>query len=446
MQETNATIITRIPGPKSIDLQVRRETIVPRGVSFSSTIFAEEAQGALIKDVDGNVFLDFAAGIGVANIGHCDDDVVAAAKEQIGKYIHTSFNVCGYAPYVEVAEKLASLAPGEFRKKVMFANSGAEAVENAIKIARNHTGKSLILSLEGAFHGRTYMAMTLTSKMTPYQDGFSPFCSDTFKIPAPYHYRWEGTLTEEELGLSCANRFATLLKGELNPNMVAALIVEPLQGEGGFIIPPKGYLRHLQQICNENGIVFICDEIQTGFCRTGRFFCSEHSDLTPDLMTVSKSLAAGFPLSAVIGRAEIMGGPIPGGIGGTFSGNPVSLAAASVVINKMLSEDFAGKARHLGEIMMERLLILQRKYPVIGDVRGQGAMIGVELVQDRISKEPDKASVGKIIAHCLTRGVIVISAGLFGNCLRFLPPLVMTDEQIAYGLNVLEEAFSLLES
>jgi len=444
MQETNAKIITGIPGPRSVALQARREKIVPRGVSFSSTIFADEAQGALIKDVDGNVFVDFAAGIGVANIGHCDADVSHAVKEQIGKYIHTSFNVCGYAPYVEVAEKLASLSPGDFAKKIMFANSGAEAVENAVKIARNHTGRSMILSLEGAFHGRTYMAMTLTSKMTPYKDGFSPFCPDTFKIPAPYYYRWDGNLTEEEFGTFCANRLSTLLKGELNPNMVAALIVEPLQGEGGFIVPPKGYLRRLQQICNENGIVFICDEIQTGFCRTGRFFCSEHSDLTPDMMTVSKSIAAGFPLSAVIGRAEIMDAPIPGGIGGTFSGNPVSLAAASVVISKMLTEDFSAKARRIGDIMMERLFILQSKYPVIGDVRGLGAMIGLELVKDRETKEPDKNSVGKITAHCLKRGVIVISAGLFGNCLRFLPPLVITDEQLAYGLDVLEESFSLL--
>ena len=444
MFETNARIVTSVPGPKSMALQARREQIVARGVSFSSTIFAEEAQGALIKDVDGNVFVDLAAGIGVANIGHCDDEVAAAAKEQIGKYIHTSFNVCGYAPYVEVAEKLAALAPGDFPKKVMFANSGAEAVENAVKIARSHTGKSLILSLEGAFHGRTYMAMTLTSKMTPYKNGFAPFCPDTFKIPAPYYYRCDGNPTEEEFGRFCANRLETLLKGELNPGMVAALIVEPLQGEGGFIVPPKGYLRRLQQICNEHGIVFICDEIQAGFCRTGRFFCCEHSELTPDIITVSKSLAAGFPLSAVIGRADIMDAPMSGGVGGTFSGNPVSLAAASVVINKMLSENFSSKAAHIGEIIMARLLGLQRKHAVIGDVRGQGAMIGVELVKDRTSKEPDKESVGKIIDFCLQKGVILISAGLFSNCLRFLPPLVITDAQLDYGMDVLTAAFESL--
>lgn len=444
MQEKNAHIITAIPGPKSQGLQKRREAVVARGVSFSSTIFAEEAKGALIKDVDGNVFVDFAAGIGVVNIGHCDDDVAAAVHKQIDKYIHTSFNVCGYAPYVEVAEKLVKLTPGNFPKKVMFANSGAEAVENAIKIARNYTKKPIILSLEGAFHGRTYMAMTLTSKVMPYKDGFAPFCPDTFKIPAPYYYRSDANQTEEEFAESCANRFATLLKGELSPKMIAALIVEPLQGEGGFIVPPKGYLKRIQQICNENEIVFICDEIQTGFCRTGTFFCCEHEGLTPDLITMSKSLAAGFPLSAVVGKAELVDAPIPGGIGGTFSGNPAALAAASVVIDKMLADNFCGKANKIGETIMQRFREMKDKYDVIGDVRGMGAMIGIELVKDRVTKSPDKESVVKITSYCLQKGVIIISAGLFSNCLRFLPPLVMTDEQLSYGLAVLDEAFAAL--
>lgn len=444
MKETNAHIITSIPGPISRELQKRREAVVARGVSFSSAIFADEAKGALIKDVDGNVFVDFAAGIGVQNIGHCDDDVVAAVHKQIDKYIHTSINVCGYEPYVEVAEKLIKITPGDFPKKVMFANSGAEAVENAVKIARNYTRKPVILSLEGAYHGRTYMAMTLTSKVMPYKDGFAPFCSDTYKIPAPYYYRSDANQSEEEFGISCANKFASLLKGELSPKMIAALIVEPLQGEGGFIVPPEGYLKRMQDICKENDIIFICDEVQAGFCRTGTFFCCEHEGLTPDLITMSKSLAAGFPLSAVVGRADLLDAPIPGGIGGTFSGNPVSLAAASVVIDKMLAEDFCSKANRIGAVISNRLLSMQEKYPVIGDVRGMGAMVGVELVKDRITKEPDKESVGKITSYCLQKGVIIISAGIFSNCLRFLPPLVMSDPQLAYGLDVLEEAFAAL--
>jgi 4-aminobutyrate aminotransferase/(S)-3-amino-2-methylpropionate transaminase len=442
MTETSVNIVTAVPGPKSKELLERRTKAIARGISYSTEIFASEAKGALIKDVDGNTFIDMAAGIGVINIGHCDEDVIAAAKAQMDKLIHTSFNVCMYENYVKVAELLTNLAPGNFDKKVMFANSGAEAVENAIKIARKYTKKPMIVSLEAAFHGRTYMAMTLTSKVKPYKDGFAPYCSDTFKIPSPYYYRSESHLSEEEFGLMCAEKFNTLLKGELSPDMVACLIVEPLQGEGGFIIPPKGYLKRLQEICNENNIVFIVDEIQAGFCRTGKFFCCENSEITPDLITVSKSLAAGFPLSGVIGRAEMMDAPLSGGLGGTFSGNPVSLAAAEVVINKMVKEDFSSKAIHIGEVMMPRLIGMKDKYSIIGDVRGQGAMIAVELVKDKKSKEPNKEDVGKILAFCLQKGVIIISAGIFSNCIRFLPPLVITDEQLNYAMDTLEEAFA----
>ena len=444
MIETSANIVTKIPGPKSLELLNKREKLIARGVSYSTQVFAEEAKGALIKDVDGNTFIDMAAGIGVINIGHCDEEVGNAVKEQIDKFVHTSFNVCMYESYVEVAQLLTELTPGDHDKKVMFANSGAEAVENAVKISRKYTGKPMVVSLECAFHGRTYMAMTLTSKVKPYKDGFAPYCSDTFKIPSPYYYRYEGDVSEEEFGKICANKLDTLLKGELSPDMIACLIVEPLQGEGGFIVPPKGYLKRLQEICNQNNIVFIVDEIQAGFCRTGKFFCCEYADVTPDLITTSKSLAAGFPLSAVVGRSEMMDAAGSGGLGGTFSGNPVSLAAAKVVIEKMLRDDFAGKANHIGKVMMPRLKAMQGKYSVIGDVRGLGAMIALELVKDKATKEPDKDSVGKIIRYCLEKGVIILSAGIFSNCIRFLPPLVITDEQLAYVLDTLEEAFSKL--
>ena len=442
MIETTAHIVTAIPGPISTELLERREKIIARGISYSTPVFASEAKGALIKDVDGNTFIDMAAGIGVINIGHCDDDVAAAAKAQIDKFIHTSFNVCMYESYIKVAEMLAELTPGDFEKKVMFANSGAEAVENAVKISRKYTGKPMVVSLECAFHGRTYMAMTLTSKVKPYKDGFAPYCSDTFKIPSPNYYRYEGNMTEEEFGLMCANKFDIQLKGELSPDMIACLIVEPLQGEGGFIIPPKGYLKRLQEICNQNNIVFIVDEIQAGFCRTGKFFCCENSEVTPDLITISKSLAAGFPLSAVVGRAEMLDAAIVGGLGGTFCGNPVSLAVAEVVIDKMVKEDFASKAVHIGDVMMPRLNAMKEKYSIIGDIRGQGAMIAIELVKDKVTKEPDKEDVGKILSYCLQKGIIIISAGIFSNCIRFLPPLVIKDEQLIYVLDALDEAFA----
>lgn len=444
MKETMPKIVTSVPGPKSKELLKRRLNVVSNGISYGNEVFANSAKGALIKDIDGNVFLDFAAGIGVINLGHCDDDVIEAVCNQGKKYMHTSFNVCMYEPYIEVGEKLASIMPGNSKKKVMFANSGAEAVENAVKIARKYTNKNIVLSLECAFHGRTYMAMTLTSKVLPYKDGFAPFCSDTFKIPTPYYYRSKQDVSEEEFGKECADKLSTLLKGELDANTVACLIVEPIQGEGGFIVPPKGYLKRLEKICNENNILLIIDEIQSGFCRTGKMFCHEYEGIEPDLVTMSKSIAAGLPLSAVVGKKEIMDAPIPGAIGGTFGGNPLALAAANVVLDKMVKEDFSGKANVIGDVMKSRLNEMKDKYDIIGDVRGIGAMVAIELVKDRVTKEPNKEAVGKIIDYALQKGVIVLSAGIFSNCIRFLPPLVMTKEQVMYGMDVIDEAIASL--
>jgi len=439
--EQTAKIVTQqVPGPKSKELLEKRQKYVAKGIGSSTEVFVEEAQGALIKDIDGNVFLDFAAGIGVQNVGHCDKEVVEAIQKQSEKYIHPCFHVAMYEPYVALAEKLAQLTPGEAEKKVMLANSGAEAVENAIKISRKYTKKTGVISLECAFHGRTYMAMTLTSKVKPYKNGFGPFSPDTYKIPSPYCYRCPMGSSYPECGIACAEKLRTLLKGELSADMIAAVIAEPIQGEGGFIVPPKEYLPTLQSICNENGIVFIVDEVQAGFARTGKMFASEHFNIQPDLMTLSKSIAAGVPLSAVVGKAEIMDAPGPGEIGGTYGGSPLACVASLKVMEKIDQENLAEQALKIGQIIKSRLGQMQEKYPVIGDIRGLGAMVAVEFVKDPASKEPYPEIVKKIIADCYQKGFIMISAGIFSNLIRFLPPLVMTEKQVHDGMDALEEA------
>ncbi|MDR0905341.1 MAG: aspartate aminotransferase family protein, partial [Oscillospiraceae bacterium] len=389
MTETTANIVTAVPGPKSLALLARRTAAVPRGVSHSTEIFAAEAKGALIKDVDGNTFIDFAAGIGVINTGHCADEVVAAINAQSASYIHTSINVAPYEPYVELAERLNALAPVP-DAKTMFVNSGAEAVENAVKIAKKFTGRTGIVTVDGSFHGRTLLTMSLTTKVKPYKDGFGPFVSDTYKIPCPNLYRNDTGLSDDEFALKCADEFAFLLRTSLSPEMVACVIIEPVQGEGGFIPMPVPYIRRIREICDANGIVLIIDEIQSGIARTGTLFAIEQYGVEPDLLTSSKSLAAGLPLSAVIGRADIMEAPQVGGIGGTFAGNPVACAAALAVLGIVEKCDLNAKARALGEYLISRLREIQAKYDVVGDVRGLGAMLGMELVTDRETKEPNR--------------------------------------------------------
>lgn len=443
--EKNAKIVSlKVPGDKSKALFERRENVVARGISYSNEVFVKEAKGALIKDVDDNVYVDFAAGIGVANVGHCPDEVVEVIKAQSEKFIHTSFNVNMYELYIEMAEKLAALSPGGFAKKVMFANSGAEAVENAIKISRKYTGKTGVLSLESAFHGRTFMAMSITSKVMPYKDGFAPFASDTYKIPSAYCYRCPFGSTYPSCGIACAEKLRTVLKGELSPSIIAAMIVEPVQGEGGVIVQPKEFLQAISSICKDNDIVFIMDEIQAGFARTGKLFASDNFDVNPDLITVSKSIAAGVPLSAVIGKAKIIDAPIPGAIGGTFSGNPLALAAGLKVLEIIERDSLATRAVEIGNIMKKRLNEMKEKYEIIGDVRGLGAMVGIELVKNKKTKEPAKEYIKKITDGCLARGVIIISSGILGNVIRFLPPLVITDDQLNYGLDTLEEVIRTL--
>ena len=438
IQESNVKLVTSIPGPKSKAIIEERKKYVANGVSVSTDIAISEAKGALIKDVDGNVFLDFAAGIGVQNVGHCDDEIVKAIKEQTEKYIHPGYNIVTYESYGALAKKLTEITVGDYEKKVMFANSGAEALENAIKIAKTYTKKTGILSAAGSFHGRTHMTMSITSKYKPYKNGFGPFVSDTYKFDYPYSYRAPLGVSQEEYAAECIEKLKTMLRTTISPDMIACLIVEPLQGEGGFVVPTAKYMQDLQKICNENNIVFILDEVQAGFARTGKMFAHEYYGIEPDVITLSKSIAAGVPLSAVVAKKEIMDSACVGGIGGTYSGSPLGCTAALKVIEKIEKEDLCGKSLKLGEYITGRLNEMKEKYEVIGEVRGLGSMIGLELVKDRTTKEPAADLVKVILKKCYEKGVIIINAGLFGNVIRFLPPLVMTEEQAKYGMDVLE--------
>lgn len=440
IEEKIAKISTEVPGPKSKELMKRRERYVAKGVGCSAPIFVEEAKGALIKDVDGNVFVDFAGGIGVQNIGHKDEEVVKAIKAQLDKYIHPSFHVNMYEPYIALCEKLVEITPGNYDKKAMLANSGAEAVENAIKIARAYTKKAGIISLQGSFHGRTNMTMSITSKYKPYKNGFGPYAAETYKTEAAYCYRCPVGCEYPSCKIACAEKLRTMLKTVISSDMIACLIAEPVQGEGGFVVPPKEYFKMLREICDENGIVFIVDEVQAGFARTGKTFAHENFDVDADIITMSKSIAAGVPLSAVVGKAEIMDAACVGGIGGTYGGSPLGCVAALKVIEKIEKEDLNKKSLEMGKIIMARLNEMKEKYTAIGDVRGIGGMIGLEFVKNRVTKEPDGAFVKNVISYCFKHGVIFLNAGLFGNVIRFLAPLVITDEQLKYGLDVLEEA------
>ena len=359
-----AKIVTgTVPGPKSKELLERRLNSVSKGVSYSYDLFLKEAKGALIKDVDDNIFIDFVAGIGVQNIGHGDDDVIAAIKDQAEKYIHPCFNIAMYEPYVALAEQLTKLTPGNHAKKVMFANSGAEAVENGMKIARRYTKKMGIVSLECAYHGRTYGAMSITSKNKPYKYGFGPFVPETYKIPTPYCYRCPCGCTYPECGLECAEKFRTLLKGELTPDLIAAFIMEPVQGEGGFIVPPKEYMTAMLEICKSNNIVFIADEVQAGYSRTGKLFACENFDIVPDIILLSKAIASGMPISAVVGSQEIMDCMDAGQIGGTYCGNPVACRAGLEVLKVIENKKLNERSQHIGGLMKQRLNEMKDKYP-----------------------------------------------------------------------------------
>ncbi|MBN6188504.1 4-aminobutyrate--2-oxoglutarate transaminase [Aneurinibacillus sp. BA2021] len=426
---------------KSEELHARRQEAVAQGPYHTTPLYVGSAKGAIITDVDGNEIIDFAGGIGMQNIGHCHPKVVKAIQEQAASSIHSCFHVMPYESYVELAEKLNEKTPGDFKKKTMFANSGAEAVENAVKIARKATGRQAIVSFDRAYHGRTLMTMSLTSKVNPYKHGFGPFAAETYKLPYPYYYRAEN-MTPEEMDEQILNHFEQFFLGEVSPDNVAAIIMEPLQGEGGFIVPSANFVQGVRRICDKYGIIMIADEIQTGFARTGKLFAMEHYGVAADITTLSKSIAAGMPLSAITGRAELMDVPAPGQLGGTFSGSPVACAAGLAVLEVIEEENLVERAQIIGGRMMDAFRSWQDTYEVIGDVRGLGAMVAMEIVEDRVTKKPAKDIVSTVVGECWKNGLIGLSAGIFGNVLRFLPPLVITDEQLEKGLAILEQAIA----
>ncbi|QRG69603.1 4-aminobutyrate--2-oxoglutarate transaminase [Brevibacillus choshinensis] len=435
---------TAVPGPKSQEMLAKKEANVPRGPSNTTPAFVAKAEGALLTDIDGNTFIDFAGAIGSINAGHCPPAVVEALKEQLDQYIHTCFHVMMYEPYVKLAEKLNQITPGDHAKKTFFLNSGAEAVENAVKIARKYTGRKAIISFERGFHGRTLLAMSLTSKVRPYKYEFGPFAPDTYKMTYPYYYRSPYGASPEETDAEVLRRFEDFFLAEVAADNVAAIIMEPVQGEGGFVAPSKTFVQGVRAICDKYGILLIADEVQTGFGRTGKMFAMEHYDVVPDIITMSKSLGAGMPISAVTGRAEIMDAPNPGEIGGTYGGSPLGCVAALKVIEMMEQDGFLERAKTIGDTILKRFEQFKQQFAEVGDARGLGAMCGIELVKDKASKEPNKELTAKIVQACYQNGIVVMSAGLYSNVIRILSPLVITDEQLEEGLNVLESVLAEL--
>ncbi len=436
-------IKTEIPGPKSRALMERRKSSVTSGVGIATPMFVQEAKGALLTDVDGNTFIDFGGGIGVLNVGHTNARVVEAVREQAEKFLHTCFYVTEYESYVELAEKLNALVPGDFEKRSMFINSGAEAVENAVKIARAYTGRPAVIAFENAFHGRTMLGMSLTSKTDPYKKTFGPFVPEIYRVPAPYPYRCPaGKDCSGGCQGDCFDALEKAFVSYVHPSSVAAIIVEPVSGEGGFLPFPDFYLRKLRELCDEHGIVLIVDEVQTGFGRTGKMFAIEHSGVIPDIVTTAKSLGGGMPIGGVTGKAEIMDAVHTGGLGTTYGGNPLACVAALAVIEEFEESDILGKANALGERVMGAMRDIQEKHPdFVGDVRGLGAMAAMELVKDSESKTPDKERTGKVVETALQEGLLLLTAGQYGNVIRTLTPLNISEDELEEGLTILARTF-----
>jgi 4-aminobutyrate aminotransferase/(S)-3-amino-2-methylpropionate transaminase len=434
-------LVTAVPGPKSRALTARRNAAVPAGLSQLMPIFVHSAAGAVVEDVDGNRFVDLAGGIGCVNTGHSAPEVVAAVRSQAGRFLHPCFMVAPYEGYLALAERLNALAPGPSQKKTFFVNSGAEAVENAIKLARAFTGRPAVICFEDAFHGRTLMAMSLTSKTHPYKAGFGPFAPEVYRVPYGYCYRCSYALRYPSCGLHCVNVLEETFKRVVAAESVAAIIVEPVLGEGGFVSPPAEYLPALQALCRKHGILLIADEVQTGFGRTGKMFACEHTGVEPDLLVTAKSLGGGLPIGAVTGRAEIMDHTGPGSIGGTFGGSPVACEAALAAIGLLERDHLCERAMVLGARFRERAEEWRSRCALIGDIRGVGAMQAIELVKDADSKAPATEATKRLVRHCYERGVLIVTAGTSGNVVRLLMPLVISQEEFEEALDVLEAGF-----
>jgi len=433
---------TSVPGPKSRALAERGDHAVPRGLSHATPVYVARAQDAWVEDVDGNRFLDFAGGIGCINTGHRNKAVLSAIEAQLKNFLHTCAQVTPYEEYVRLAERMNRITPGNFRKKTVLLNTGAEAVENAVKIARAHTGRPGIVAFEDAFHGRSLMALALTSKTHPYKAGFAPFPSDVYRIPYGYCYRCSYSLKYPSCDVYCARHLEDTFKRVVASEDVAAVIAEPVLGEGGFVAPPPEFFRIITDICHKHGVLFIADEVQSGFGRTGKMFASEHYGVEPDLVVTAKSLGGGLPLAAVTGRAEIMDAPVPGGLGGTFAVNPLACAAANAVIDILENDNLLSRANDIGQRFSRRAKAWQSRFESIGEVRGLGAMQAIELVKLRESRTPAADETKEVTKYCYEHGLITITAGSYGNVIRVLVPLVITDEQMDEALGILESAFA----
>jgi len=424
---------TAIPGPRSREILARKERVVADPLSVFLPVVIEEARGALLTDVDGNTFIDFTGGVGCLNVGHSHPRVVEAAQEQLARFSHTDFTIVPYEVYVTLAERLIEASPFRSPAKAAFFNAGTEAVENAIKFARVYTGRPAVIAFEGGFHGRTLLSLSLTSKTHPYKAGLGPFAPEVYRVPFPSDYR--GPTAEEALAA-----LERALITQVAAETVAAIVIEPVQGEGGFVVAPQAFLDGVRRLCDEHGIVMVVDEVQTGFGRTGKLFAIEHYGIEPDLITIAKSIAAGLPLSGVIGKAEIMDAPDDSAIGGTYVGNPVAQAAALAVLDVMEDEGVSERAAQLGEMIRARMESWQERWPQVGDVRGLGAMLAIELVKEPISKEPDADTASAVVEAAAARGLLLLKSGIYMNCIRVLAPLVLTDAELDEALGVWENA------
>jgi 4-aminobutyrate aminotransferase/(S)-3-amino-2-methylpropionate transaminase len=434
-------LVTAIPGPKSIEALKRRSEATSGGLGMAIPVIIERASDAILLDIDGNQIIDLGSGIGVTNVGNSASRVVDRVIEQVQAFTHTCFTVAPYMNYIEVCEKLNAITPGTHKKKSLLVNSGAEAVENAVKIARHYTKRPAIVVFEHSYHGRTNLTMALTAKNMPYKEGFGPFAPEIYRVPMPYSFHWVGdqaTISEDAIEMVTHK-----IDKEIGAHNVAAILIEPIQGEGGFIVPPKGFMPVLAKYSADNGIVFIADEVQTGFARTGHMFAVEDENVVPDIMVTAKGIAGGLPLAAITGRAEIMDSVHASGLGGTFGGNPIACAAALGALETMEEENLIARAQHIGQILGDSLRALQKKYPIIGEVRGRGAMQAIELVEAG-TKNPNTAAMNAVVKYCQSKGVLVLTAGTYSNVIRFLPPLVITDELLKDALNVLDEGFASL--